>query len=93
MADYKNEFGWFAERPQVEKKVYNKFPVIIGLLVFVILATSPLWINAGRDVPPPKPSLETPAIQQLAGKDKQCVLPTEQMRRWCFGWFYFCGSS
>ena len=80
MADYKNEFGLFAERPQVEKKVYNKFPVIIGLLVFVILATSPLWINAGRDVPPPKPSLETPAIQQLAGKDKQCVLPTEEMR-------------
>jgi len=80
MADYKNEFGWFAERPQVEKKVYNKFSVLIGLVAFVILATSPLWLNAGRDVPPPKPSLETPAIQQLAGKDKQCVLPTEEMR-------------
>jgi hypothetical protein len=80
MADYKNEFGWFAERPQVEKKVYNKFAVLIGLVAFVILATSPLWLNAGRDVPPPKPNLDTPAIQKLAGKDKQCVLPTEEMR-------------
>jgi hypothetical protein len=80
MADYKNEFGWFAERPQVEKKVYNKFPVLIGLAAFVILATSPLWLNAGRIIGPPKPSLDTPAIQKLADKDKQCVLPTEEMR-------------
>jgi hypothetical protein len=80
MADYKNEFGWFAERPQVEKKVYNKFPILIGLVAFVVLATSPLWLNAGRDVPPPKPSLETPVIQKLADKEKQCVLPTEEMR-------------
>ncbi|MFW6123572.1 MAG: sulfate reduction electron transfer complex DsrMKJOP subunit DsrJ [Thermodesulfobacteriota bacterium] len=78
MADYKNEFGWFAERPQVEKKVYNKFPVLIGLAAFVILATAPLWLNAGRDVPPPDPNLDTPVIQQLA--KKQCVLPTEEMR-------------
>jgi hypothetical protein len=80
MADYKNEFGWFAERPQVEKKVYSKFPVLIGLAAFVILATSPLWLNAGRIIGPPKPSLETPAIQKLADKDKQCVLPTAEMR-------------
>ncbi len=80
MADYKNEFGWFAERPQVEKKVYNKFPVLIGLVAFVILATAPLWLNAGRDVPPPKPSLDTPVIQKLAKEEKQCVLPTEEMR-------------
>ena len=80
MADYKNEFGWFAERPQVEKKVYNKFPVLIGLAVFVILATSPLWLNAGRIIGPPKPSLETPAIQKLAQQERQCVLPTAEMR-------------
>jgi hypothetical protein len=80
MADYKNEFGWFAERPQVKKKVYSKFPVLIGLAAFVVLATSPLWLNAGRDVPPPKLSLDTPAIQKLAKEDRQCVLPTEQMR-------------
>ncbi len=78
MADYKNEFGWFAERPQVEKKVYNKFPVLIGLVAFVILATAPLWLNAGRDVPPPDPNLDTPVIQKLS--EKKCVLPTEEMR-------------
>ena len=81
MADYKNEFGWFAERPQVEKKIYNKFMIFIGLAAFVILATSPLWLNAGRVVPPPDPKLDTPAIQQLAAKDKHCVLPTEEMNR------------
>jgi hypothetical protein len=80
MADYKNEFGWFAERPQVEKKIYNKFMIFIGLAAFVILATSPLWLNAGRCVLAPQPKLDTPAIQQLAAKDKHCVLPTEEMR-------------
>ena len=80
MADYKNEFGWFAERPQVEKKIYNKFMIFIGLAAFVILATSPLWLNAGRSVLAPQPKLDTPAIQQLAAKDKHCVLPTEEMR-------------
>ncbi len=80
MADYKNEFGWFAERPQVEKKIYNKLAIFIGLAAFLIVATSPLWLNAGRVVPPPKPDLNTPAIQQLAANDKQCVLPTDQMR-------------
>jgi|YelNatPaOPRAMG01_1025707.scaffolds.fasta_scaffold00064_37 hypothetical protein len=80
MADYKNEFGWFAERPQVEKKIYNKFAIFMGLAAFVILATSPLWLNAGRVVPPPQPKLDTPAIQQLAANDKHCVLPTEEMR-------------
>jgi hypothetical protein len=80
MADYKNEFGWFAERPQVEKKIYNKLAIFIGLAAFIIVATSPLWLNAGRVVPPPQPDLNTPAIQQLAANDKQCVLPTDQMR-------------
>lgn len=78
MADYKNEFGWFAERPQAEKKIYNKYGIFIGLAAFVILATSPLWLNAGRDIPAPKPSLDTPVIKQLA--EKKCVLPTEEMR-------------
>jgi len=80
MADYKNEFGWFAERPQVEKKVYNKLAIFIGLAAFIVVATSPLWLNAGRVVPPPKPKLDTPVIQELAAKDKHCVLPTDQMR-------------
>lgn len=80
MAEYKNEFGWFAERPQVEKKIYNKYAVISGLAIFLLVATSPLWTNAGRDIPAPKPSLDTPAIQKLADKDRQCVLPTAEMR-------------
>lgn len=80
MADYKNEFGWFAERPQVERKIYDKYKIFIGLAVFILLATFPLWTSAGRTIPAPKPSLETPAIQKLGDKDRQCVLPTAEMR-------------
>jgi hypothetical protein len=78
MADYKNEFGVFAERPTVEKKIYNKLAVFLGLTAFIVLATFPLWSNAGRTIPPPKPSLDTPAIKALT--DKQCVLPVEEIR-------------
>lgn len=78
MADYKNEFGVYGERPTVEKKVYNKFVIFIALAAFIVLATFPLWSNAGRTIPAPKPSLDTPAIKELA--DKKCVLPTEEIR-------------
>uniref|UniRef100_A0A7C5AKA9 Menaquinol oxidoreductase n=1 Tax=Desulfobacca acetoxidans TaxID=60893 RepID=A0A7C5AKA9_9BACT len=60
--------------------MYNKYAIFSGLAIFILVATSPLWTNAGRDIPAPKPSLDTPAIQKLADKDRQCVLPTAEMR-------------
>ncbi len=80
MADYKNEFGVFAERPKVEKKIFDRNRVIAGLVIFVVLITIPLWQNLGRIVAAPAPSLDTPVIKQLAEKDKKCVMPTEWMR-------------
>jgi cytochrome c553 len=80
MADYKNEFGVFGERPKVEKKIFGRNRVIAGLVIFVVLITIPLWKNLGKTVAAPTPSLDTPVIKQLAEKDKKCVMPTEWMR-------------
>ena len=80
MADYKNEFGFFADKPKVEKKLFGRNRVIAGLVIFVVLITIPLWKNLGKTVPAPAPSLDTPVIKQLAAKDKKCVMPTEWIR-------------
>lgn len=80
MADYKNEFGVFAERPQVEKKIYGRNAIVVGLIVFIALLVLPLAPNLGKAVPIPKPKLDTPAIQKLAQKDRKCILPTDYMR-------------
>jgi hypothetical protein len=80
MADYKNEFGNFAERPKVEKKFFDRNKVIAGLVIFFVLITIPLWQNLGKTVAAPTPSLDTPVIKQLAEKDKKCVMPTDWMR-------------
>jgi hypothetical protein len=82
MADnnYKNEFGVFAEQPKVEKKLFDRNRVFIGLLIFLVLVTLPLWPHRGTPVPPPVRQLNTPVIQQLAEKDRKCVMPTEWMR-------------
>jgi hypothetical protein len=80
MADYKNEFGNFAERPKVEKKFFDRNKVIAGLAIFFVLITIPLWQNLGKTVAAPTPSLDTPVIKQLAEKDKKCVMPTDWMR-------------
>ncbi len=80
MADYKNEFGWFAEKPKVEKKIYDLNKVAVGLVIFVVIFTIAFWKNLGKAVPPPKPKLETPAIMKLPEKDRKCVEDLQFMR-------------
>jgi hypothetical protein len=81
MADkYYNEYGVFAEKPKVERKLYNGKYIFGGLLVFLLLVIIPVGPNLGKMVSAPKPSLDTPVINKLAAKDKQCVLPTAEMR-------------
>ncbi|MCL5406823.1 MAG: sulfate reduction electron transfer complex DsrMKJOP subunit DsrJ [Deltaproteobacteria bacterium] len=58
-------------------KIYDGKYILIGLLVFVVLATFPVWFNHGKDVPPPVPSLNTPVIDSMMVK--HCILPKEQM--------------
>lgn len=53
--------------------MYNKGTVIIGLALFVVLVTFPLWFNTlttGSDVPSPQPP---------PGGETECVLPRAEM--------------
>ncbi len=59
-------------------RIYNGKPIIIGLVIFIGLVTFPLWYNMGKAAPAPQPKLDTPVIQQMV--QKQCVLPTTEMR-------------
>jgi len=78
--NYKNEFGWFAERPKVEKKFYDGKYIFGGLIVLLALVALPFLPNAGKAIPPPVRQLDTPVIQKLAKKDRKCLMPTEWMR-------------
>lgn len=76
----RNEFGNFAEKPQVPKNLYGIKNIALGVLIFFGLVLSPMLPNLGKTVPPPDPKLDTPAIQKLAEKDRKCVMPTDYMR-------------
>jgi len=76
----KNEFGNFAEKPQVPKKLYDFKYIALGLLIFFGLVFSPILPNLGKTVAAPDPKLDTPAIQKLAEKDRKCVMPKDYMR-------------
>jgi hypothetical protein len=76
----RNEFGNFAEKPQVPKKLYDFKYIALGLLIFFGLVFSPVLPNLGKTVAAPDPKLDTPAIQKLAEKDRKCVMPKDYMR-------------
>lgn len=59
-------------------KIYDGKYIFTGLIVFIGLATFPIWFNHGKAAPPPEPKLDTPAILEMV--QKQCVLPKEEMR-------------
>ena len=59
-------------------KLYNGVKIIVGIVVFVILITFPLWYGKGKASQQPALSLDTTAIAQL--KDKRCVEDTAFMR-------------
>jgi hypothetical protein len=77
---YNNEFGNFAEKPQVPKKLYDFKYIALGLLIFFGLILLPIMPNLGKTVAAPTPKLDTPAIQKLAAKDRKCVESTSFMR-------------
>jgi hypothetical protein len=76
----RNEFGNFAEKPQVPKKLYDFKYIALGLVVFFGLIFAFVGPNLGKMAAPPDPKLDTPAIQKLAAKDRKCVMPTDYMR-------------
>ncbi len=53
--------------------------IIIGIIIFVGIATFPFIYDMGKaSVPPPKPNIETPEIQKMAVK--KCVETKSFMR-------------
>ena len=76
----KNEFGNFAPKPEVPKKLYDIKYIALGLLIFFGLVLFPVLPNLGKTVAAPDPKLDTPAIQKLAEKDRKCVMPLDYMR-------------
>ena len=57
------------------KKMYNKGLILVGLLVFLIAATSPFWGNFGKAAPVPEL-----VLTKKAQAAKTCVLPKAEMK-------------
>ena len=55
--------------------MYDAGKIIVGIVVFVVLATSPLWFNALTAETPEAPELQLPTNGSTA-----CVESTEYMR-------------
>jgi hypothetical protein len=58
--------------------MHNGGKIIAGLIVFLLLITSPFLLRVGKANVAPQPSLDTPVINQMS--DKQCVESAEFMR-------------
>lgn len=58
-------------------KIYDGKYILVGLMVFIVLATFPVWFTHGRAAPAPDPKIDTPVIAKMV--HKQCVLPKEEM--------------
>ena len=59
----------------------NKRNIVIGIVVFILVVTTPLWLNIGRgaDAAAPEMSYDTPAIKAM-GDDAHCIYDAEYMR-------------
>jgi hypothetical protein len=61
-------------------KLYDSGKILIGLLVFVAIATFPFYYNIGKVNAKPEPKLDTPAILQMPEQDRKCVESKAFMR-------------
>ena len=60
----------------------NKTNIVVGVLVFLIVVTSPIWLNLGKNAEASEVevSYDTPAINALSEEDRHCIYDTEYMR-------------
>ncbi|RJQ21083.1 MAG: menaquinol oxidoreductase [Nitrospiraceae bacterium] len=58
--------------------MYNGGKIILGLVIFVGLFAFPIFYNTGKTADVPKPSLDTPVINQM--EKKECVESKEWMK-------------
>ena len=57
------------------KTMYDKGKIVVGLCIFVILATLPVWYNMGKAAPAPEP-----VISEKAKAAKECIEDTSYMK-------------
>ncbi len=58
--------------------MYDSGKVLLGIIIFLVMVTFPLYYNIGRADIKPEPNLNTPAIQKMVRK--QCIEKTAFMR-------------
>jgi len=59
--------------------MYDGWKVIIGIIIFIGIATFPFLYDIGKaSVPPPEPKINTPEIQKMV--EKKCVEPKSFMK-------------
>jgi hypothetical protein len=52
--------------------MYDRWKIIIGIIIFIGIATFPILYDIGKaSVPPPEPKINTPEIQKMA--EKKCI--------------------
>lgn len=60
----------------------NKTNIVVGVLVFLLVVTSPIWLNLGKsaEASEVEVSYDTPAINALSPEDRHCIYDAEYMR-------------
>jgi hypothetical protein len=59
--------------------MYDGWKIIIGIIIFIGIATFPILYDIGKaSVPPPEPKIDTPEIQKMA--EKKCIEPKSYMK-------------
>ncbi|MBU2488246.1 MAG: sulfate reduction electron transfer complex DsrMKJOP subunit DsrJ [Proteobacteria bacterium] len=58
--------------------MYDLGKVTVGLVIFFLVFTFPLYYNMGKATPPPEPNIQTEAIAAMS--EPVCVENTEYMR-------------
>jgi hypothetical protein len=61
--------------PKKQRQIYDKGPVTIGLVIFVLLMTFPFWYNMGKAAPAPEL-----VLSDKAKAAKECVAPAAFMK-------------
>lgn len=61
--------------------MYNSGKIIIGILIFLGIATYPVYSNIWKPpVKPPELELKTPEIEKLPEAERKCIEPKEFMK-------------
>jgi hypothetical protein len=53
--------------------MYNGGKIVIGIIIFVVLVTSPFYLAGKKATAKPDPKVDTPEILKLPEKERNCV--------------------